>query len=153
MDKKGEEFYQVSLGGSASRDVPASARSSARPLPRKPCADVIEKLIDVYIEQRTEDERFIDTYQRIGIDLFERACLCSESLRTTKSSTKPGTCCPRTSASMRSLTATTTSFRCSCGANTAVCSLARDGGLGIWLDADEEAEEIGEDVANFQVIA
>ncbi|WP_296267626.1 DUF934 domain-containing protein [Pseudomonas sp. MLB6B] len=30
---------------------------------------------------------------------------------------------------------------------------ARDGGLGVWLDADEEAEEIGEDVAQFQVIA
>ncbi|KJK10024.1 MULTISPECIES: DUF934 domain-containing protein [Pseudomonas] len=30
---------------------------------------------------------------------------------------------------------------------------ARDGGLGVWLDADEEAEEIGEDVASFQVIA
>ena len=33
--------------------------------------DVIEKLIDVYVEQRTEDERFIDTYQRIGIDPFK----------------------------------------------------------------------------------
>ncbi|MDZ5602510.1 DUF934 domain-containing protein [Pseudomonas sp. RP23018S] len=30
---------------------------------------------------------------------------------------------------------------------------ARDGGLGVWLDADEQAEEIGEDVAQFQVIA
>ncbi len=30
---------------------------------------------------------------------------------------------------------------------------ARDGGLGVWLDSDEEAEEIGEDLANFQVIA
>jgi len=30
---------------------------------------------------------------------------------------------------------------------------ARDGGLGVWLDADEEAEEIGEDLAHFQVIA
>ena len=30
---------------------------------------------------------------------------------------------------------------------------ARDGGLGVWLDSDEEAEEIGEDVDNFQVIA
>lgn len=30
---------------------------------------------------------------------------------------------------------------------------ARDGGLGVWLDADEEAEEIGEDVTSFQVIA
>jgi uncharacterized protein (DUF934 family) len=30
---------------------------------------------------------------------------------------------------------------------------ARDGGLGVWLDSDEEAEEIGEDVQYFQVIA
>ena len=30
---------------------------------------------------------------------------------------------------------------------------ARDGGLGVWLDSDEEAEDIGADVANFQVIA
>ncbi|HCP31190.1 MAG TPA: oxidoreductase [Pseudomonas sp.] len=30
---------------------------------------------------------------------------------------------------------------------------ARDGGLGIWLDSDQEAEEIGEDVQHFQVIA
>ncbi|NER66303.1 DUF934 domain-containing protein [Pseudomonas sp. MAFF212427] len=30
---------------------------------------------------------------------------------------------------------------------------ARDGGLGVWLDADEEAEEIGDDIASFQVIA
>ena len=30
---------------------------------------------------------------------------------------------------------------------------ARDGGLGVWLDSDEEAEELGGDVANFQVIA
>ena len=34
-------------------------------------ADVIEKLIAVYVEQRTEEERFIDTYQRIGIDPFK----------------------------------------------------------------------------------
>lgn len=30
---------------------------------------------------------------------------------------------------------------------------ARDGGLGVWLDSDEEAEEIGADVLKFQVIA
>lgn len=30
---------------------------------------------------------------------------------------------------------------------------ARDGGLGVWLDSDEEAEEIGEHVADFKVIA
>ena len=30
---------------------------------------------------------------------------------------------------------------------------ARDGGLGVWLDSDEQAEEIGDDVQHFQVIA
>jgi uncharacterized protein (DUF934 family) len=30
---------------------------------------------------------------------------------------------------------------------------ARDGGLGVWLDSDEEAEELGSDVDKFQVIA
>ncbi|WP_271408167.1 DUF934 domain-containing protein [Pseudomonas sp. Q1-7] len=30
---------------------------------------------------------------------------------------------------------------------------ARDGGLGIWLDSDEEIEEIADDLAHFQVIA
>lgn len=38
-------------------------------------------------------------------------------------------------------------------ARTQPHALARDGGTGVWLDADEEAEEIGEDVAKFQVIA
>ena len=33
--------------------------------------DVIEKIINVYVDQRTEDERFIDTYRRIGIDPFK----------------------------------------------------------------------------------
>lgn len=30
---------------------------------------------------------------------------------------------------------------------------ARDGGLGVWLDADQEVEEIADDLAHFQVIA
>jgi len=30
---------------------------------------------------------------------------------------------------------------------------ARDGGLGVWLDSDEQVEEIADDLANFQVIA
>ncbi|PYY70872.1 sulfite reductase [Pseudomonas jessenii] len=70
VDKKGEEFYQVSLGGSASRDA-SLGKILGPSFAQEAMPDVIEKLIDVYIEQRTEDERFIDTYQRIGIDLFK----------------------------------------------------------------------------------
>lgn len=70
VDKKGEEFYQVSLGGSASRDA-SLGKILGPSFAQDDMPDVISKLIDVYVEQRTEDERFIDTYQRIGIDLFK----------------------------------------------------------------------------------
>ncbi|MEG0966104.1 MAG: nitrite/sulfite reductase [Pseudomonas sp.] len=70
VDKKGEEFYQVSLGGSASRDA-SLGKILGPSFAQDAMPDVIEKLIDVYVEKRTEDERFIDTYQRIGIDPFK----------------------------------------------------------------------------------
>ncbi|QLF91798.1 nitrite/sulfite reductase [Pseudomonas sp. ABC1] len=70
VDKKGAEFYQVSLGGSAGRN--ASLGQILGPsFAQDVMPDVIEKIITVYVEQRTEDERFIDTYRRIGIDLFK----------------------------------------------------------------------------------
>ena len=34
-------------------------------------ADVIAKVIEVYVEKRNEEERFIDTFRRIGIDSFK----------------------------------------------------------------------------------
>nr|ABL84838.1 CysI [Pseudomonas mosselii] len=70
VDKKGEEFYQVSLGGNAARDA-SLGKILGPSFAQDDMADVIEKLINVYVEQRTEDERFIDTYQRIGIDPFK----------------------------------------------------------------------------------
>ena len=70
VDKKGAEFYQVSLGGNASRDA-SLGKILGPSFAQDAMPDVIEKLIDVYVEKRTEDERFIDTYQRIGIDPFK----------------------------------------------------------------------------------
>lgn len=70
VDKKGEEFYQVSLGGSANRDA-SLGKILGPSFAQEDMADVIEKVIQVYVEQRTEDERFIDTYRRIGIDPFK----------------------------------------------------------------------------------
>ncbi|WP_462383457.1 nitrite/sulfite reductase [Pseudomonas sp. Marseille-QA0892] len=70
VDKKGEEFYQVSLGGSSARD--ASLGQILGPsFAQEVMPDVISKVIDVYVERRTEDERFIDTFRRIGIDPFK----------------------------------------------------------------------------------
>ena len=64
VDKKGEEFYQVSLGGSASRDA-SLGKILGPSFAQDAMPDVIEKLIDVYVEKRNEDERFIDTFQRL----------------------------------------------------------------------------------------
>ena len=70
VDKKGAEFYQVSLGGSSGRN--ASLGQILGPsFAQDVMPDVIEKIISVYVEQRTEDEQFLDTYRRIGIDLFK----------------------------------------------------------------------------------
>lgn len=70
VDKKGEEFYQVSLGGDAGRDA-TLAKILGPSFAQDQMPEVIGKLINVYVEQRTEDERFIDTYRRIGIDPFK----------------------------------------------------------------------------------
>lgn len=70
VDKKGEEFYQVSLGGSSGRD--ASLGQILGPsFAQDAMPDVIEKIIDVYIESRHEDELFLDTFRRIGIAPFK----------------------------------------------------------------------------------
>ncbi len=70
VDKKGAEFYQVSLGGSSGRD--ASLGQILGPsFAQEAMPDVIEKVINVYVEQRTEDEQFIDTFRRIGIEPFK----------------------------------------------------------------------------------
>ena len=70
VDKKGAEFYQVSLGGSSGRN--ASLGQILGPsFAQDVMPDVIEKIIGVYVEQRTEDEQFLDTFRRIGIDPFK----------------------------------------------------------------------------------
>ncbi|MCQ4278147.1 nitrite/sulfite reductase [Pseudomonas stutzeri] len=70
VDKKGAEFYQVSLGGSSGRN--ASLGQILGPsFAQDVMPDVIEKVIGVYVEYRTEDEQFLDTFRRIGIDPFK----------------------------------------------------------------------------------
>lgn len=70
VDKKGAEFYQVSLGGSSGRN--ASLGQILGPsFAQDVMPDVIEKVIGVYVEQRTEEEQFLDTFRRIGIDPFK----------------------------------------------------------------------------------
>ncbi len=70
VDKKGAEFYQVSLGGSSGRNA-TLGQILGPSFAQDVMPDVIEKVINVYVEQRTEDEQFLDTFRRIGIDPFK----------------------------------------------------------------------------------
>jgi len=72
VDKSGEEWYQVSLGGRQGNDTrigevigPSFAANQV--------TDVVERLIQAYLDQRHADERFIDTLDRVGLEPFRRA--------------------------------------------------------------------------------
>lgn len=70
VDKAGKEFYQVQLGGNASNDVSLGdvlgPSFSAEDMP-----SVVQKIVDVYVANRTDEELFIDTYRRIGAAPFK----------------------------------------------------------------------------------
>lgn len=70
VDKKGAEFYQVSIGGSSGRDT-TLGQILGPSFAQDAMPDVIEKIIAVYVEQRNEDEQFLDTFRRVGIDPFK----------------------------------------------------------------------------------
>lgn len=73
VDKKGEEYYQLTLGGSAEKDAALGDRLGPAII-KQEVADVIGRLLEVYLERREGQERFLDTYRRIGLGPFkERA--------------------------------------------------------------------------------
>ena len=71
VDKQGAEFYQISIGGA--QGVQASLGKVLGPsVSQDEVPDVIEKLINVYLERRDhEAERFIDVVRRIGLEPFK----------------------------------------------------------------------------------
>jgi len=70
VDKKGQEFYQISLGGSSQRDA-SIGKILGPSFARDQVDNVIAKILDVYVSNRTEEEHFLDTYRRIGIEPFK----------------------------------------------------------------------------------
>jgi sulfite reductase (NADPH) hemoprotein beta-component len=78
VDKKGKEWYQIQLGGSANKNA-ALGKVLGPSLSRDEITDGIEKLLDVYVENRIADESFLHTYQRIGIEKFKERVYASDS--------------------------------------------------------------------------
>ncbi len=70
VDKKGQEFYQVQLGGNDEMDT-RLANVLGPSFGRDEMPTVIENILEVYLDNRHQDESFLSTYQRIGSDPFK----------------------------------------------------------------------------------
>lgn len=78
VDKKGEEFYQISIGGNSGRNA-SLGKILGPSFAQQDMPDVISKIIAVYIEQRSAEEPFIDTYNRIGIQPFKERVYATDN--------------------------------------------------------------------------
>jgi len=70
VDKKGEEFYQVSLGGSSKNEA-SLGKIIGPSFAQEEIAIVIRNLVDVYRDKKKTGESFLGTYKRLGIDPFK----------------------------------------------------------------------------------
>lgn len=77
VDKDGSEWYQVTIGGKQGNDASIGSvigpSFSADEMP-----NVVQKLIEVYIKERTAEERFIDTVRRLGVAPFKAHVYANE---------------------------------------------------------------------------
>ena len=72
VDKKGEEFYQLTLGGSGAEDA-AVGKMLGPALPIDRVTDAVEAIVDAYLLHRKDGERFLDTLRRTGDAPFREA--------------------------------------------------------------------------------
>lgn len=70
VDKNGEEWYQVTIGGAQGNEA-ALGKVIGPSFAREQMPDVVEDLLEVYVQQRHEDERFVDTVHRVGLEPFK----------------------------------------------------------------------------------
>jgi len=71
VEKNGEEFFQVTLGGRADENAELGTLLGPA-VPYEQVADVIEDVVAAYIELRARpDELFVDTVRRLGVEPFK----------------------------------------------------------------------------------
>jgi sulfite reductase (NADPH) hemoprotein beta-component len=76
VDKHGEEWYQIEIGGNQGETRPGTKAALGKVLgpsfARAEVPDVVERLIDCYLERRDSDaERFVDVVHRLGVEPFK----------------------------------------------------------------------------------
>jgi len=72
VDKNGEEFYQITVGGSADEQA-AVGTIVGRAVPSEGVNEAVDKLLDVYLAHRSDGEDLPATYRRIGAEPFKEA--------------------------------------------------------------------------------
>ncbi|MBU3566548.1 nitrite/sulfite reductase [Polynucleobacter sp. MWH-HuK1] len=72
VDKDGEEWYQITLGGEQGNDA-ATGKVIGPSFYADEIPDVMTNIINTYVAERSEHESFIDTYRRLGVAPFKEA--------------------------------------------------------------------------------
>jgi len=70
VDKKGTEWYQITLGGSSDNEAAIGERLGPA-VAKSEVTQTIITILNVYIQQRLEEESFLDTVKRVGISPFQ----------------------------------------------------------------------------------
>lgn len=70
INKAGEEYYQIMLGGSGEDDA-SIGKWLGPAIAKKDVVQAVANLLDVYVAERVDEERFLDTYRRIGQTPFK----------------------------------------------------------------------------------
>jgi sulfite reductase (NADPH) hemoprotein beta-component len=72
LEKRGEEYYQITLGGSG--DETASIGKIIGPgFSSETITDAVETIVDTYIDLRQDGETFLEAYRRVGAEPFKEA--------------------------------------------------------------------------------
>jgi sulfite reductase (NADPH) hemoprotein beta-component len=72
VDRKGEEVYQLLLGGSGAEDA-SKAAILGPGFDEHGIVDALEKVVAVYLGEREDGEEFLATYRRVGAQVFKEA--------------------------------------------------------------------------------
>jgi len=78
VDRKGVENYQLLLGGSEGADT-SLGQITGPGFDENGIVDAVERATDVYLAERQDGERFLDTYRRLGMAPFKEAIYQKET--------------------------------------------------------------------------
>ena len=77
VDKQGEEFYQITLGGAADENA-AVGKIIGPAFSSADVVDAVDTLVETYLSIRHNGERFLDTYRRVGAQPFKEALYAAD---------------------------------------------------------------------------